>query len=82
MSLKNLYKSNHKLLLIIVLLALLSVVNTLEGYIYSIHGVSKTLLFTEFISFILTVLTIHNIWCLHSDGKCSTVSKKNITSEQ
>ena len=75
MKIINKYKKDSKFFYIVVLLALLSVLNTLEGYYYCKEGINYTFFVLESISIIVSLLTLHAIWCIFDDGKCATFKK-------
>lgn len=75
MNIKKMYKKNLKLVYTIILLLIISLTNTLEGYMFSKNGFTYSLLFVESISFISTILLLNIVWCVFEDGKCITVKK-------
>jgi hypothetical protein len=69
------YKKNKSLINCIILLSLLSVLNTFEGYIYGKFGLNPYVFILEFISFIVIILLLSRIIITHEEGKCFTVKK-------
>lgn len=69
------YKKNGKLFYIVFLLAILSVVNTIEGFVYCKNGIDTLFFILEGISIIISVLVLHSIWCIFDEGKCTTFKR-------
>lgn len=75
MNMTNTYKKNSKLFYIVFLLAILSVINTVEGFVYCKNGIDSIFFILEGVSIVISLLLLHSIWCLFDDGKCSTIKK-------
>jgi len=75
MNISKTYRKNYNMIKVILLLSILSIVNTLEGFLFAEHGFSKIFIFTEIFSFILTVLIVTGIWCGWEKDKCTTYTK-------
>lgn len=75
MSLIKFYKRNIKLVYAIFLLIIMSIANTIEGFIYSYEGFTYKLVIIEIISLISTLFLLNLVWCVFDDGKCITVKK-------
>lgn len=71
------YKKNIKLILSIILLIIISTLNSIQGYIYGQQGFTYYLVLIEVISFISTVFLLNIVWCVFDDGKCITIKKEN-----
>jgi len=75
MNMKIKYKRDGKFFYIVILLAILSVLNTLEGFFYCKEGVSSTFFVFEGLSILISLLILHGIWCIFDEGKCTTIKK-------
>lgn len=75
MSLLKFYRKNMKLVYVIILLFIMSITNTIEGFIYSHEGFTYKLVVIEVISLISTLFLLNLVWCVFDDGKCITVKK-------
>jgi len=75
MSLLKFYRKNMKLVYAIILLIIMSIANTIEGFIYSYEGFTYKLVVIEVISLISTLFLLNLVWCVFDDGKCITVKK-------
>lgn len=75
MSLLKFYRKNMRLVYAIILLVIMSIANTIEGFIYSQEGFTYKLVVIEVISLISTLFLLNLVWCVFDDGKCITVKK-------
>jgi len=75
MNILKLCRKNNKLLLSVIFISLISILNNVEGFIFSKFGFSYPLLITEFLSLIVTVIFIHFLICMIEDGKCTTLKQ-------
>lgn len=71
------YKNISKLLFTILLVSLMSIVSTLEGYIYANNGMCYSIFIIEFITLIIMVALFNIFLCTHEDGKCITIKKQD-----
>lgn len=71
------YKNKSKLFVTILLVSLMSIISTLEGYIYAKNGMCYSIFIIEFITLIIMVALFNIFWCTHKDGKCITIKKEN-----
>lgn len=71
----RLIKKNYKLFLSVLVLILISTVNTIEGYVFCKYGFGISLFLLEITSIVLSILLLNILWCVFDDGKCSTVKK-------
>ena len=65
-----------KLVYTIILLFIMSITNTIEGYIYCQEGFTYKLVVIEFISLISTLFLLNLVWCVFDDGKCITIKNE------
>ena len=75
MNVLNAYKKNYSIIKVIILLSILSVVNTLEGFLYAEYGFSNVFILAEIFSFALTMIIVLGIWCGWEKDKCTTYTK-------
>jgi hypothetical protein len=71
----NFVKKNKKLIKSVFLIGLLSIINTVEGVIYCVKGLSIEFVSMEVISLFITLILLHDVWCVFDEGKCTTVKK-------
>jgi len=71
----NFFKKNKKLIKSVFLIGLLSIINTVEGVIYCVKGLSFEFISMEVISLIITLILLHEFWCVFDEGKCTTLKK-------
>lgn len=71
----RLIKKNYKLFISVLVLILISTVNTIEGYVFCKYGFGINLFLLEITSIVLSILLLNILWCVFDDGKCSTVKK-------
>jgi hypothetical protein len=69
------YKKYKSLISCIILLCSLSIINTVEGYIYGKVGLTFHVYLLEIISFVIVVFLLNKMMCMHEDGKCTTIKK-------
>jgi len=71
----NFFKKNKKLIKTVFLIGLLSIINTVEGIIYCVKGLSFEFILIEVISLIISLILLHEFWCVFDEGKCTTLKK-------
>lgn len=71
----NFVKKNKKLIKSVFLIGLLSIINTVEGVIYCVKGLSIEFVSIEIISLFITLILLHDVWCVFDEGKCTTLKK-------
>jgi hypothetical protein len=71
----NVIKKNKSLLICVILLYILSIINTIQGYIYGKFGIITHFYILEILSFIILVILLNRMICVHDDGKCTTIKK-------
>lgn len=81
MKVLKLFKNNNKFFTSVLIIASLSITNTLEGFLFAKFGFSYIFLTVEFLSLFITILLLNFLWCMIEDGKCVTLSKSNTSVE-
>jgi len=68
-------KKNYNLFLSVLVLILISAINTIEGYVFCKYGFGVKLFVLEITSIVLSIFLLNILWCVFDDGKCSTIKK-------
>lgn len=74
---KHLTKNKKKLIYSIVLISIITFINTIQGFVYAQYGLCFSLFLLEVLSLTGMVLLFNTVWCYFEDRKLPKKESKS-----